>query len=275
MSRRCRTFGCSRRSRRSATAAARRSLMIVCASCGPVYLPPPRSFQRTVYRPGELAQFDLTEPRREIPVGYGQTRKGYVVTCKLSLLAELRGRADLHQGVLADIAWGMSRCLARLGALPKKLVWDREGAIPPQAAGPPTAFAAFCGRAFARLGLPRSRAIARPRGCLSAITTSCTATSRPAAASPTSSTSRPSSTVGCQRDQLQRKHRATRAIVSERLAAEREQMRALPERHARHRPPLGGAGSRRSRICASTATTTRSTRASLVGGSRCARASAR
>ena len=28
-----------------------------------------------------------------------------------------------------DIAWGMNRCLARLGALPKKLVWDREGAI--------------------------------------------------------------------------------------------------------------------------------------------------
>jgi len=28
----------------------------------PRYLPPPRSFQRTVYRPGELIQFDLTEP---------------------------------------------------------------------------------------------------------------------------------------------------------------------------------------------------------------------
>lgn len=29
----------------------------------------------------------------------------------------------------ADLAWGMSRCLGRLGALPRKLVWDREGAI--------------------------------------------------------------------------------------------------------------------------------------------------
>ena len=47
------------------------------------YLPPPRSFQRTVYRPGELAQFDLLEPRAEIPVGWGQTRRGYVVSCKL------------------------------------------------------------------------------------------------------------------------------------------------------------------------------------------------
>jgi transposase len=29
----------------------------------PRFLPPPRSFQRTRYRPGELAQFDLSEPR--------------------------------------------------------------------------------------------------------------------------------------------------------------------------------------------------------------------
>lgn len=38
-----------------------------------------RSFQRTVYRPGDVLQFDLWQPRREIPVGYGQTRRGYVV----------------------------------------------------------------------------------------------------------------------------------------------------------------------------------------------------
>jgi len=45
----------------------------------------------------------------------------------------------------SDIAFGMSRCLARLGALPGKLVWDREGAIASQ--GRPTeAFLAFCGQ---------------------------------------------------------------------------------------------------------------------------------
>ena len=38
-----------------------------------------RTFQRTVYRPGEICQFDLWEPRSEVPVGHGQTRKGYVV----------------------------------------------------------------------------------------------------------------------------------------------------------------------------------------------------
>jgi transposase len=39
----------------------------------------PRTFQRTVYRPGEICQFDLWEPAVEVPVGHGQTRKGYVV----------------------------------------------------------------------------------------------------------------------------------------------------------------------------------------------------
>ena len=38
-----------------------------------------RTYQRTVYRPGDVAQFDLWQPKREFPVGYGQTRKGYVV----------------------------------------------------------------------------------------------------------------------------------------------------------------------------------------------------
>jgi transposase len=42
----------------------------------------PRTFQRTRYRPAELAQFDLMEPRAEIPVGFGQTRRGYLVTCE-------------------------------------------------------------------------------------------------------------------------------------------------------------------------------------------------
>ena len=48
----------------------------------PLYLPP-RSYQRTSYRPGELLQFDVWQPSREIPVGHGQTRPGYVVTCAL------------------------------------------------------------------------------------------------------------------------------------------------------------------------------------------------
>ena len=35
----------------------------------------PRTFQRTIYRPGELIQCDLWEPTGQIPVGHGQTRR--------------------------------------------------------------------------------------------------------------------------------------------------------------------------------------------------------
>jgi transposase len=38
-----------------------------------------RTYQRIRYRPGELVQFELWEPSREIPVGYGRTRPGFVV----------------------------------------------------------------------------------------------------------------------------------------------------------------------------------------------------
>jgi hypothetical protein len=44
-----------------------------------------------------------------------------------------------------DILWGLARNLTRLGALPGRLVWDRESAI--AAGGRPTEpFIAFCGQ---------------------------------------------------------------------------------------------------------------------------------
>jgi transposase len=110
----------------------------------PRLLPPPRSFQRTRYRPGELAQFDLCEPRAEIPGGWGQTRRGYIVTCELPYSRAFAG-ALLFSREFCDIAFGMSRCLQRLGALPAKLVWDREGAIAPRGR-PSERFLAFCGQ---------------------------------------------------------------------------------------------------------------------------------
>ncbi len=60
-----------------------------------------------------------------------------------------------------DILWGLGRCLARIGALPEKLVWDREGAI--AGGGRPTAeFASFCGK-LGGLGDPRRRPVTRRR----------------------------------------------------------------------------------------------------------------
>jgi transposase len=104
---------------------------------------PRRTYQRTVYRPGEICQFDLWEPREEIPVGHGQTRRGWVVTCALGYSRAGAG-ALIFARQAPDILWGMARCLTRLGALPETVVWDREAAIAPK--GKPTdAFAAFCG----------------------------------------------------------------------------------------------------------------------------------
>jgi transposase len=102
-----------------------------------------RTFQRTVYRPGELVQCDLWEPRDLVPVGHGQTRRGWVVTAELCWSRVLAG-ALIFSKEAPDILWGVARCLGRIGALPEKLVWDREGAI--AGGGRPTReFAAFCG----------------------------------------------------------------------------------------------------------------------------------
>ena len=104
----------------------------------------PRTFQRTIYRPGELVQCDLWEPSEHIPVGHGQRRRGWVVTCEVCWSRAIAGTLIFSKEA-PDILWGLARNLGRLGALPEKLVWDRESAI--AAGGRPTEpFAAFCGQ---------------------------------------------------------------------------------------------------------------------------------
>ena len=104
----------------------------------------PRTFQRTIYRPGELVQCDLWEPSERIPVGHGQRRRGWVVTCEVCWSRAIAGTLIFSKEA-PDILFGLARNLQRLGALPEKLVWDREAAI--AAGGRPTEpFAAFCGQ---------------------------------------------------------------------------------------------------------------------------------
>jgi transposase len=110
----------------------------------PLFQPPPRSYQRTAYRPGEICQFDLWRPAREIPVGFGQTRLGYVVTACLGYSRAGAG-ALVFSKEAPDVLWGVGRCLSSLGGLPKTLVWDREGALHGGEGRPSEAFAAFCG----------------------------------------------------------------------------------------------------------------------------------
>ena len=77
-----------------------------------------RTFQRTIYRPGELVQCDLWEPREPIPVGYGQTRRGWVVTAEVCWSRVIAG-ALVFAKEAPDILWGIGRCLERISALPQ------------------------------------------------------------------------------------------------------------------------------------------------------------
>ncbi len=111
----------------------------------PLVAPAPRTFQRTIYRPGEICQFDVWQPRDEIPVGHGQTRRGWVV---VACLGYSRAGADVlvFSTQTEDLLAGIAGCLQRLGGLPRTLVWDRQAGIHGHQGRPSEAFAAFCGR---------------------------------------------------------------------------------------------------------------------------------
>lgn len=106
---------------------------------------PPRTFQRTAYRPGELCQFDLFEPSAEVPVGWGQTRRGWLVTAALGYSRAIAGSLIFSKRA-PDILWGMGRCLERFGALPETVVWDREAAMHKGGGRPTDELAGFCGQ---------------------------------------------------------------------------------------------------------------------------------
>jgi transposase len=110
----------------------------------PLFLPRPRTFQRTSYRPGALCQFDLWQPSRAIPVGSGQTRRGYVVVGCLPYSRAGAGTLVFSKEA-PDLLYGIGGCLAKLGALPETLVWDREGALHAGGRRPTEPFAALCG----------------------------------------------------------------------------------------------------------------------------------
>ena len=192
----------------------------------PRYLPR-RTFQRTIYRPGELMQFDLFEPRDLVPVGHGQTRRGWVVTAELGYSRAIAG-ALVFSKRAPDLLWGMSRCLAKLGALPERLVWDREGAIHAGGGRPTDEFAAFCGQLatgwlILEPGDPQSKgALERSHRFMR--------TNFEPARRFCSELDFQAQLDGWTERANARTHRTIRAVPAERLAAERERMRALPRR---------------------------------------------
>jgi hypothetical protein len=186
-----------------------------------------RTYQRTIYRPGELLQFDLFEPRQEVPVGHGQSRRGYVVTAELGYSRAVAG-ALVFSKEFPDIAYGMTRCLARLGALPETLVWDREGAIHAGSGQPTDAFAGFCGEL--RVGwLILEARDPEAKGALERSHRFMRTNFEPGRSFANELDFQLQLDEWCGRVNG-RVHRTTRAVVDERLAGERERMRRLPER---------------------------------------------
>jgi transposase len=96
----------------------------------PVYLPPDPA-SRTSYVAGEIAQCDLWFPPVELPVGFGQVRR----PAQLPVLTMVTGYSRWLSAVLIpsrkaeDLFAGWWQLISSLGAVPRVLVWDGEGAI--------------------------------------------------------------------------------------------------------------------------------------------------
>ncbi len=191
----------------------------------PRYLPR-RTFQRTIYRPGELCQFDLFEPREPVAVGHGQMRRGWVVTAELGYSRALAGALVFSKGA-PDLLWGMSRCLSRLGALPEKLVWDREGAIHAGGGRPSEEFAGFCGQ-LATGWLILEPADPQSKGALERSHRFMRTNFEPGRRFCSELDFQAQLDRWTERANA-RTHRTIRAVPAERLAEERGRMGALPE----------------------------------------------
>ena len=238
----------------------------------PLFAPPRRTFQRTVYRPGEVCQFDVWEPRGGGPVGHGQTRHGWVVIACL-------GYSRAGAGVLVfskqteDLLAGIAGCLTAAGGVAAAR-WSgiARPASTATAGARRTRSPAFCGQLkvgwqFCEPADPQAKgAVERLQGY----------------AETNFEPGRVFANELDFQDQLdalvregQRAHAQDAARAPDRPAARRA--RAHGARCRASCPTPRGAGSRGSRptpTCAWTPTTTRSTRAWSASASRSASASA-
>ncbi len=102
----------------------------------PVYLPPDPS-SRTAYVAGEVAQNDFWFPDITLPVEFGHTRtaKQLPVLTMVSAYSRMLFALLIPNRHGEDLYAGWWRGLARLGAVPRVLVWDGEGAVGEYAGG--------------------------------------------------------------------------------------------------------------------------------------------
>ena len=106
------------------------------AELRPSYLPPDPC-QRTEYRPGELAQWDLWFPAVRIPVSSDQQRPLPVIVgisgYSRTMVARMIPTRQVH-----DILLGHLACLLDLGGVPRAGVYDNEAALVSRHNGRPT-----------------------------------------------------------------------------------------------------------------------------------------
>jgi transposase len=100
------------------------------AELRPVYLPPDPA-SRTAYAAGEVAQCDFWFPEITLPVGFGQSRGPtrlpvLVMACGYSRWLSAR---LLPTRAAEDLFTGWWSLIEALGAVPRVLVWDGEGAV--------------------------------------------------------------------------------------------------------------------------------------------------
>lgn len=112
----------------------------------PVYLPADPA-SRTSYEPGELAQCDLWFPPAKVPLGPGRAGSPPVLTLVAGYSRWLAG-VMICSREAPDVILGQWEVIRQLGAVPKALVWDNEGAVGCWRGGKPVltdAFQAFRG----------------------------------------------------------------------------------------------------------------------------------
>jgi transposase len=107
-----------------------RTLSGKVAEWRPAYLPPDPA-SRTAYAAGEIAQDDFWFPDVRVPVGSGQARTAR----QLPVLTMVCGYSRWASALLVpsrqaeDLFAGWWQLIEGLGAVPRTLVWDGEGAI--------------------------------------------------------------------------------------------------------------------------------------------------
>ena len=100
------------------------------AELRPAYLPADPA-SRTSYAAGEVAQCDFWFPEIGLPVGFGQVRTAK----QLPVLTMVTGYSRWLSAVLVpsraaeDLFAGWWQLIGALGAVPRLLVWDGEGAV--------------------------------------------------------------------------------------------------------------------------------------------------